>query len=1137
MAKKNSAPTKEIGRPGLTNVGGGLLPWSIFVDDREFAPDLRWTGGSSGSTAVYRRMSTDAQLKGLMLATTLPITRFRWELDPNGAKPNVLAHIGASLNLGVMGEEVGPQRRRNRFDFARFQRYALQGLVYGHYHFEEVYEYRDPREGGDGLLHLRKLGTRPPRTLLDIATEDDGTLGGIQQNILVEGGTAKAGYAGFGPVIPADRLLAFVWDPADEGDHVGQALDPETPMPTPDGWRTIDDLREGDKVFDEQGHVAYVTATAEWEDRPCYEIEFGDGSTIIADERHEWFTHRARERHAHRDGAIRTTAEIADSLLYCPSRPDDPRRNHAIRWAAALDYAEQGLLIDPWVLGLWLGDGTANNGTIACHMDDADETVILLEEAGYPAKASQNGGEGRGRRITTGGQGFEGLAAQLRILGLKNNKRIPSAYLRGSYAQRLALLQGLMDSDGTVGAGNRRQCAFTNTNRDLVQGVAELVRSLGVGARISTAKQAKGMGTKPYWAVNFTPSGFVPFRLSRKAARCETGVGHAREWHYIHDARPVSPRRTKCIEVSSPSHLFLVGETMVPTHNSLFRACYRDWLVKDALVRIDATLHQRNGMGVPWFEVDANASDKQVKELAEVAERWRAGEASGGAGPGKLTLKGVEGTLPDTIGSIRYHDQQMSRAFLLLFYDLGTTQTGSRALGGDFIDWYADAQDGIADWFRNTAQQQIEREVELNWGPDEQPPLLSYQRMEATEMSLQDLVSAASAGLIALDDELGSYLTQRWHLPKGAGAIKPTAEPGTATEPAKPIPPAQQESPPAAGQPKRSALASALTQAVTSPMRWPDAARAVGANPKDGTARRARDQLVAAGAIERRPDGMLAPVPDAGIQVGDRELRREPLQFEIDAAVDFAAMEEVYTSGRDTLLEAVRAAQSAQIDELAESVEAAAGDATRLASLSVEPVPTELIEEHLLEIAAAGVASAREEREAQLGPAANRDTGRDISAAEIQPRPSAAAEPEADQAAIDARIAAEAAAVALTLAGGLAASASKRATMLRELPAAEAAALTREFLLSLKGAALEEQIGGAVTHAYGTGRQEYMKAADPKLVYASEAMDQNTCSACSSVDGTEYPSVEASEGDYPAGAGYVNCEAGLRCRGGAIATY
>lgn len=807
MAKKNTAPTKEIGRPGLTNVGGGLLPWSIFVDDREFAPDLRWTGGSSGSTAVYRRMSTDAQLKGLMLATTLPITRFRWELDPNGAKPNVLAHIGASLNLGVIGEEAGPQRRRNRFDFARFQRYALQALVYGHYHFEEVYEYRDPREGGDGLLHLRKLGTRPPRTLLDIATEDDGTLGGIQQNVLVDGGMAKAGYAGFGPVIEADRLLAFVWDPADEGDHVG---------------------------------------------------------------------------------------------------------------------------------------------------------------------------------------------------------------------------------------------------------------------------------------------------------------------------------------------------------SSMFRACYRDWLIKDALIRVDATKHQRNGMGVPWFEVDANASKEQVEELAKVAERWRAGEASGGAGPGKLTLKGVDGATPDTIGSIRYHDQQMSRAFLLLFYDLGTTQTGSRALGGDFIDWYADAQDGIADWFRNTAQQQIEREVELNWGPDEQPPLLSYQRMEATEMSLQDLVSAASAGLIALDDELGSYLTQRWHLPKDAGAIKAAApELGAAVEPAKPIPPAQQESPPAGAQSKRSAIASALTQAITSPMRWPDAARAVGVSPKDGTARRARDRLITAGAIERRPDGMLAPVPDAGIQVGDRELRREPLQFEVDAAVDFAAMEEVYTSGRDTLLAAVRAAQGAQIDELAESVEAAAGDASALASLSVEPVPTELIEEHLLEIAAAGVASAREEREAQLGPSASKGgdaregtsplrasggSGSSISAAP-ETLPTAAAEPEADQAAIDTRIAAEAAAVALTLAGGLAASASKRATMLRELPPAEAASLTRDFLEGLKGAALEEQIGGAVTHSYGIGRQEFMRSAEPKACWASEALDNNTCSSCSEIDGTQYPNIEASEADYPMGAGFSACEAGLRCRGGIICSY
>lgn len=781
LVAKPTGPTKELGRPGLTNVGGGILPWSAYLDDREYAPDVQWPR----SVQTYRRMQTDAQIKGLLMATTLPIRRFRWEIGENGARPEIVAHICASLNLPLTGAEVGPVRRRRRFDFDRHMAHAFQALTYGHYYFEEVYEYRDPREGGDGLLHLRKLGTRPPRTIMNIATEDDGTLQGIQQNIFVSGGLAQAGGASFGPVITADRLLPYLWDTEDDGDMVGK---------------------------------------------------------------------------------------------------------------------------------------------------------------------------------------------------------------------------------------------------------------------------------------------------------------------------------------------------------SMLRSCLRDWLIKDALIRVDASKHQRNGMGVPWFEVDPNASAKQVQELAEIAERWRAGEASGGAGPGKLSLKGVEGSIPDTIASIRYHDQQMSRSFLALFFDLGTSETGSRALGAELIDWYTQSQDTVARWFCNTTQEQIEREVELNWGPDEQPPLLVHQRMESQELAFADLVNGVTSGLIAVDEELGSYIVRRWHLPKGAAVTEPppvpAPSPGPVAEPfgTTPLPtPAT----PSARQPARSAAAASLESAIDRPMRWPDAARAAGMDPKHGTARRARDQLIAAGQIERRQDGRLAPVaPEAGMQLPDRELRREPTQAEVDCAVDFAAMEEVYTSGRETLVEAVRAAQGAQIDELVEAVAAADGNAAELAALEVEPVPVELIEEHLLEVAAAGVAAAREERDAQFAPSA-------AAAA----KPSAAADdPEPDQEAIDHQVHERAEAVALTLAAGLAASASKRAASISALPPDTAAADVRGYLEGLTGAALEEQIGGAVSQAYNTGRREFIRVAKAKAVFASEILDGNTCSACSGVDGTEWPTLAEAEVSYPVG-GFVECEAGLRCRGTLIASY
>jgi len=94
----------------------------------------------------------------------------------------------------------------------------------------------------------------------------------------------------------------------------------------------------------------------------------------------------------------------------------------------------------------------------------------------------------------------------------------------------------------------------------------------------------------------------------------------------------------------------------------------------------------------------------------------------------------------------------------------------------------------------------------------------------------------------------------------------------------------------------------------------------------------------------------------------------------------------------------------------------------------------------------------------------------------------------------------------------------------------------REHLEGLKGAALEEQIGGAVTQAYNTGRREFIRVANAKAVFASEILDGNTCANCTGVDGTEWPTLAEAEVAYPVG-GFVECEAGLRCRGTLIATY
>lgn len=435
---KADAPP-ELGRPSTEifgfGQGAGLLPWALYMEDREAVPDLIWPQ----SVNTYQAMQSDAQIKGLLMAMGLPIRRFRWEIIPNEARQNVIDHVAEAHNLPVQGQDPRPVRRRNRFDHDRHIAHALRAPAQGHMHFEEVYEYRDPAEGGDGLLHLKKLGSRPPRTIQAISVEQNGDLKAIvQMGGLIGAGSnaAKALGVGIGGMtgitIDADRLLTYLWDTEDDGDQVGR---------------------------------------------------------------------------------------------------------------------------------------------------------------------------------------------------------------------------------------------------------------------------------------------------------------------------------------------------------SMLRACYRDWIIKDRLLRVDATKHERNGMGIPWFEVDPSASAPQIEALGLIAEEIRSGERSGGAGPGKLRIVGTEGLVPDTIGSVRYHDQQMSRSFLALFFDLGTTETGSRALGAELLDFYSEQLGATADWYSATLQTQIEKEVEMNWGEDEQPPALGFTRLETQELSLAELTTAVEKELIEVDDELRSYIVQRWKLPKQPEVKEPEPPP------------------------------------------------------------------------------------------------------------------------------------------------------------------------------------------------------------------------------------------------------------------------------------------------------------------------------------------------------------------------
>lgn len=349
------------------------------------------------------------------------------------------------------------------------------------------------------------------------------------------------------------------------------------PVPTPNGWTTIGCLQTGDKVFDENGLSVTVTSVSPITEKPCYELTFSDGNVIKASADAMWltWTHNTRKAYkrckvngwtAKSSPSVISTQEIKDTLTI-GNRGDT---NHSIQLACPLQYHERNLSIDPYLLGLWLGDGTATSPEIATNDGEILDSISLL---GYKIRKDIDDKylyyigklDGKTRYRQCGryyGNKSESLSSQLKELGLYRNKHVPEQYLYGSIEQRQALLMGLMDTDGTIGKSG--SCTFDNTNKHLTDAVAYLAISLGikVGGQEKRAR-LYGKDCGIVYRVWFTPR--IPvFRLSRKLQRQRLAGVKATQYHrYIVDVQESSPSAVCSLKIASNSGLFLVSKACV----------------------------------------------------------------------------------------------------------------------------------------------------------------------------------------------------------------------------------------------------------------------------------------------------------------------------------------------------------------------------------------------------------------------------------------------------------------------------------------------------------------------------------------------------------------------------------------------
>lgn len=321
----------------------------------------------------------------------------------------------------------------------------------------------------------------------------------------------------------------------------GLALD--TAIPTPTGWTTMAEVKIGDFVFDMDGQPVRVTSTSAIKNLPCYRVTFRNGHSIVCDNEHVWVSRIAQEKMQVNDIARLYTAKSEGKSIVIPV-------------AKPISLPDKSLPLDPWTLGYWLGNGSKSEARVTSNALDTDDVVAIIHSAGIVTGKRQ---KDSGASYTTGLLGQRKVLVEMGVLG---HKHIPDDYMRGSISQRLALLRGLMDSDGT--SDKRGRVSFCSIIPALRDQVVELARSLG--EKVNSHDQSnKGFGKEVIARIAYWTPHTMPFALPRKAAKAR--VRSKTAWNSVASIEQIDSVPTRCVSVDSPTRTYLAGD-FVPTHNT-----------------------------------------------------------------------------------------------------------------------------------------------------------------------------------------------------------------------------------------------------------------------------------------------------------------------------------------------------------------------------------------------------------------------------------------------------------------------------------------------------------------------------------------------------------------------------------------
>lgn len=327
----------------------------------------------------------------------------------------------------------------------------------------------------------------------------------------------------------------------------------DTPLPTPSGWTTMGEVTVGDELYDGLGRVTTVTAKSSVHYNPTYKITFDDATSVVCDIDHRWKVSTGRAEHPTVE-----VLSVRDILARGLTGRGGQRDIRVLNHPGIETSFDDTLPIEPYILGVWLGDGDSRGGRVCKPLPELWEEI---KRRGYTISHNHANDDRTETRT------LYGLRTKLRKAGLLRNKHIPIQYLRASYEQRLDLLRGLMDTDGYYNR-KRKRVVMGTTNEIQAKYVRDLIVTFGWKASIAEYTAKWQGGSKRAWAVSFTPPADVDVFLARTPKDYKVSGGGTKTRRLVVSVEQVDTVPTQCISVASEDQTYLCTENMIPTHNT-----------------------------------------------------------------------------------------------------------------------------------------------------------------------------------------------------------------------------------------------------------------------------------------------------------------------------------------------------------------------------------------------------------------------------------------------------------------------------------------------------------------------------------------------------------------------------------------